>query len=227
MLDERTPDGGRRSGRRARLSRDAVLRAALEIADSGGLETLTMHAIAGRLGVEAMSLYRHVHNKDEVLDGIVDLVFEEIELPAGDAGWRTAMRQRAMSARDALGRHPWAIGLMESRTQPGPANLRHHDSVLGVLLAAGFSGIGATHAYNLLDSYLYGFALQMRSLPVSTPQDLAEVGKTLILEMPADQYPNLRKVGMELMESGFDYAAEFEFGLDIILEGLERTVPTG
>lgn len=136
------------------------------------------------------------------------------------------MRQRAISARDALARHPWAIGLLESRTRPGPANLRHHDSVLGILLGAGFSGIGATHAYNLLDSYLYGFALQMRTLPVSTPQELAEVGKTLIMEMPADQYPNLRRVGIELMESGFDYAAEFEFGLDLILEGLARTVPT-
>src|SRR6187402_3712337 len=140
----------RKPGRPARLSREAVLRAALEVADEGGLEALTMQRVGEAVGAEAMSLYRHVRNKEDLLDGVVDLVFAEIELPPAGVDWRTAMRERAVSARDVLRRHQWAIGLMESRSQPGPANMRHHDAVLGLLLAAGFTSAAATHAYNLL-----------------------------------------------------------------------------
>ena len=213
----------RRAGRRARLSRDQVLRAAIDLADEGGLEALTMQAIGSRLGAEAMSLYRHVRNKDEILDGIVEIVFTEIELPDGAADWKAAMRKRAISARGTLARHPWAIGLLESQARPGPANLRHHDAVLGILLAAGFSGAMATHAYNLIDSYIYGFVLQERTLPIATPEALAEVGEVLIGQLPGDEYPHLKAVGTELMASGFNYADEFEFGLDLILDGLERS----
>jgi AcrR family transcriptional regulator len=211
----------RRGGRRARLSRDLVLRAALEVADERGLESMTMHAIGQRLGVEAMSLYRHVRNKGDILDGIADLVYAEIDLPDDEADWRAAMRRRAGRTRDVLARHPWAVDLMESRSTPGPANLRHHDTVLGIFLQAGFSSAMATHAYNLLDSYIYGFALQARSLPVATPEALAEVGQVLIGQLPAD-YPNLKAVGTDLMAAGFDYGAEFEFGLDLILGALDR-----
>src|SRR5712692_7708775 len=174
----RTPGtrADRRAGRRVRLTRERVLRAAVGSADEGGIEALTMQNIGRRVGAEAMSLYRHVRNKEDILDGSVDIVFSEIDLPSSGTDWKTAMRQRAISAREVLLRHPWAIGLMESRTTPGPANLRHHDSVLGVLREAGFSSGMATHAYNLLDSYIYGFALQQRSLPVATPEALAEVG---------------------------------------------------
>jgi AcrR family transcriptional regulator len=196
----------------------------MALADEGGLEALTMQGIARRLGAEAMSLYRHVRNKEDLLDGLVDLVFGEIELAPPGTDWRTAMRLRAISAREVLARHSWAIGLLESASRPGPANLGHHDAVLGLLRGAGFSSLMATHAYNLLDSYTYGFALQERTLPVATPEALASFGETFIRQLPSDEYPNLAAVGSDLVASGFDYGDEFEFGLDLILDGLQRAV---
>jgi AcrR family transcriptional regulator len=183
-----------------------------------------MQAIGRRVGVEAMSLYRHVRNKDDILDGIVDLVFAEIALPADRSSWRPVLRARSVSTRAALGRHPWAITLLESRMAPGPANLRSHDEMLAVLLDAGFSAAMATHASNLVDSYVLGFALQETSFPFSNAEELAAVGGELLAQVPADEYPSLVRVGSELLGSGFDYGAEFEFGLDLILEGIERTV---
>ena len=212
----------RRPGRPPRLSREAVLRAAMAVADDGGLEALTMQRIGEQVGAEAMSLYRHVRNKDDLLDGIVDLVFAEIELPPAGTDWKTAMRERAISARSALSRHPWAVGLMESRSQPGPSNMAHHDAVLGMLFAAGFSGLEATHAYNAIDSFIYGFALQERGLPFGNQEELAELGEAMFRDLQVGEYPNLQRVAGELIESGFDYAREFEFGLDLILDGLER-----
>lgn len=212
-------------GRRARLSRELVLRAALALADEGGIESLTMRKIGRQLGAEAMSLYRHVRDKEDILDGIVDLVFGEIDLPALGADWKTAMHQRAISTREALVRHPWAIGLMESRRRPGPANLRHHDAVLQSLQAAGFSVLMATRAYNVLDSYVYGFVLQETSLPFGTPEELSGVGEQMLRQFPVDEYPHLTAVAAELMASGFVYAVEFEFGLGLVVDGLERTVP--
>jgi len=219
--------GRRRAGRRARLSRERVLQAAMDLADEGGLEALTMQNIARRLGAEAMSLYRHVRNKEDILAGLVDRVFGEIELAPPGTDWKAAMRLRAISAREVLSRHPWAIGLLESARQPGPADLRHHDAVLGLLRDAGFSSLMATHAYNLLDSYIYGFALQERTLPVATPEALAEFGEAFIGQLPGDEYPHLKAVASELMAIGFDYADEFEFGLDLILDGLERARSRG
>ena len=210
-------------GRKPRLSREQVLLAALEIADEHGVEALTMRAIGDRVGAEAMSLYRHVADKEDVLDGIVDLVFTETEV-SRTADWQTAMRGRAISLRQALRRHPWAVGLMESRMQPGPANLRHHDAVLEVLRMAGLSAADATHAYNLLDSYILGFVLQERGLPFADADELAAVGPDLVAQIPADLYPNLRAVSAELLANRFDYGAEFEFGLDLILDALERFI---
>ncbi|OGO58013.1 MAG: AcrR family transcriptional regulator [Chloroflexi bacterium RBG_16_69_14] len=212
----------RTTPKRTPLHRDRVLRAALDLADEGGVGALTMQQIGRRLGVEAMSLYRHVRNKDDILDGIVDIVFAEIELPADRSSWRTVLRARSISARAALRRHPWAITLMESRMAPGPANLRSHDDTLSVLLDSGFSVAMATHAYNLVDSYVLGFALQEVHLPFSNAEELAAVGELLLAQVPADQYPNLVRVSSELFASGFDYADEFEFGLDLILDGIER-----
>ena len=214
----------RTKGKRSPLSRDRVLRAALELADEGGSGALTMQAIGRRLGVEAMSLYRHVRNKDDILDGMVDLVFAEIELPADRSSWRTTLRARSISARAALRRHPWAITLMESRLAPGPATLRGRDDVLAVLLDAGFSGAMATHAYNILDSYVYGFALQEAQLPFSDAEGLAAMGEQLLAHVPAEAYPHLVRVSRELLASGFDYADEFEFGLDLVLDGIERAL---
>jgi AcrR family transcriptional regulator len=210
---------------RAPLSRRRVLRAAVALADRGGVGALSMRKLAQELGVEAMSLYHHVANKDDILDGIVDVVFGEIELPAGEAGWEAAMRRRAASAREALRRHPWATGLMESRRTPGPANIRHHDAVLGVLRNAGFPVELAAHAYSLLDSYIYGFALQEASLPFHTPEETAEVAQEIMSEFPADEYPHLAEIATEhVLQPGYDYGDEFLYGLDLILDGLARAL---
>jgi AcrR family transcriptional regulator len=193
---------------RARLSRERVLRAAVALADAGGLESLTMRRLGEDLGVEAMSLYKHVANKDDLLDGMVDLVFAEIELPSGDAVWRTSMRDRAVSARTALMRHPWATALMQARTAPGPATLRHHDTVIGTLRRAGFSVELTAHAFSVLDAYIYGFAMQQRSLPFDP-----------------GQFPHLAELTVQhILQPGYDYGAEFEYGLDLILDGLARAL---
>lgn len=216
----------RRPGRPARLQPDQVMRAAVELADESGIEAVTMRTVAHRVGAEAMSLYRHVANKEALLDGMIDLVYSEIELPAADAEWISAIRARAISARAALMRHPWAIALMESRTSPGSAHLRHHEANLAVLLGAGFTSAQAVRAFNIVDSYLYGFALQERVLPVVSPEDFAAMGPEILDAIPADEFPNLARTGRELMEAGFDYRAEFEAGLDLILGAL-ATAPKG
>ena len=160
---------------RAPLSRERVLGAAVAFADENGIGSLSMRKLGEALGVEAMSLYNHVANKDDLLDGMVDHVFGEIDLPSGAIDWKTAMRDRAGSARQALSRHPWAIALMQSRAAPGPATLRHHDAVIGSLRGAGFSIEMAAHAFSVLDSYIYGFALQEASLPFDAAEETAEV----------------------------------------------------
>src|SRR6266480_8134261 len=170
---------GNAAARRAPLSRDQVLQAAIALADEGGVGALSMRKLGQVLGVEAMSLYNHVASKGDLLDGMVDVVFSEIGLPAGDVGWKAAMRQRAVSAREALARHRWAIGLMESRGSPGPATLRHHDAVLGCLRQAGFSIELTAHAYSLLDSYIYGFALQEASLPFDSAEEAPEAAQEI------------------------------------------------
>ena len=207
------------------LSRDRVLRAAVALADESGIEALSMRKLGEALGVEAMSLYNHVANKSELLDGMVDAVFGEIDLPSVDAEWTTAMRQRAISARAALRRHRWAIGLMESRRSPGPATLRHHDAVLGCLRRAGFSIELTAHAYALLDSYIYGFALQEASLPFEGPEETAEVAREILAQFSLDAYPYLTELAVEhVLKPGYDYGDEFEIGLDLILDGLERAI---
>jgi len=212
MTEPRTP-----------LWRERVLRAALAHADDGGLETFTMRKLAQSLGVAPMSLYRHVANKDDLVDGIVDLVFSEIELPRIGGDWKTAMRERAIAVREALARHPWAIGLMESQPNPGPATLRHHDAVIGSLREAGFPVEMAAHAYFLMDSYIYGFTLQQLNLPFDASADWAAVGQRFLEQFPADDYPYLAELTVEqVMKPDYDFGAEFEFGLDLILDGLER-----
>jgi AcrR family transcriptional regulator len=199
-----------------------VLRAALVLADEGGLESLTMHAIGRRLGVQAMSLYRHVENKEDLLDGLIDLVVSEVEVPMSSDNWKAAMRQRAISARRAFARHPWAIGLVESQRRPSAVTLRHHEWVLGVLLEAGFSVTTAAYAYNLLDSYVYGFTLQEGSLTYASPEEQAEFGRATLQQLPPDEYPHLARVASEFIEAGTEYGAGFEFGLDLILDGIDR-----
>lgn len=213
--------------RRVPLSRAQVLRAAIAVADAGGLATLTMRTLGQELGVGPMALYRHVRNKDDIVDGIVDLVFGEIDLPPSGVGWKATMRERAISVREALARHRWAIGLMESRTNPGPANLRHHDAVIGSLRAAGFDMAMAAHAYSLLDSYIYGFAQTQMNLPFDATTDIAEVAQEMLAPFPMNAYPNLAAFITEhAMQPGYDYADEFEYGLNLILDGLERSLDT-
>jgi AcrR family transcriptional regulator len=204
------------------LSRDRVLRAALRLADEDGIDKLTMRKLGQVLGVEAMSLYNHVRNKEDLLDGLIDLVFAEVPLPSADIAWKEAMRRRGVDLRGALSRHRWAIGLMESRTSPGPATLRHHDSVLGCLFAAGFSMELTAHAYAALDSYIYGFALQEQGLPMEGPEKTAALAEVMLAQFPADLFPHLAAFTAEhVLTPGYDFAAEFEFGLDLILDGLE------
>ncbi len=207
---------------RTRLSRLLVLQAAVALADEDGLEGLTMRRLARQLGVVPMALYKHVANKDELLDGMVDIVFGEIESPSIDDDWRSAMRRRAISARQALKRHSWAIGLMETRT-PGPANLQNHNAVMGCLRGAGFSFETAIHAYSVQDAYIYGFAQQEKTLGFQTPGDAGEAVQRRAQEIGAlDTYPYLAEIATKLPESGYENAVEFVWGLDLILDGLNR-----
>jgi AcrR family transcriptional regulator len=208
---------------RAPLSKDRVLAEAVALADENGIGALTMRRLADRLHVEPMSLYHHVANKEKILDGMVDLVFREIDLPSIGAQWKLAIRERAASTRDALRRHPWAIGLMEPRATPGPATLQHHDAVIGCLRNAGFTIELAAHAFSVIDSYLYGFTMQELNLPFTTPKETAEMAATFLDQFPAQEYPHLAELTIEhVLRPGYDYGAEFVFGLDLILDGLER-----
>ena len=212
-----------RAQRRKPLTRQRVLDSALKLADAGGLESVSMRKLAQGLEVEAMALYYHFANRDEIVDGIVDLVHGEIEVPAAGGAWRLAMRQRAISLRDVLLRHRWAIGLMESRRNAGPANLRHHDAVIGSLRAGGFSMAETSHAYSVLDAYIYGFALTKMNLPFEAPEEVSDVAQRMLAPFPMDAYPNLVEFVTEhAMQPGYDFADEFEHGLDLILDGLER-----
>jgi AcrR family transcriptional regulator len=216
------------STERVPLSRERVLRGAVVVADSGGIGSLTIRSLAQHLGAKPMSLYYYVAGKDEILAGIVDLVFREIELPSVGGDWRSEIVRRANSARRALRRHSWAIGLMESRKNPGPATLRHHDAVIGTLRKAGFSVEMTAHAYALLDSYIYGFALQEASLPFEGPDAAVDLAEPMMQQFPTDAYPHLVEMATEyILQPGYDFGNEFEFGLDVILGALTRSIPDG
>jgi AcrR family transcriptional regulator len=207
---------------RARLSRERVLEGALAVADARGAAALTIRSLAEELDVKPMSLYHYVANKEEILDGIVDLVFAEVDLPAAD-DWRIAMRGRAHSMRAALRRHAWAVPLMESRSSPGPATLRHHDAALGVLRRGGFSVAMSAHAFALLDAYIYGFVLQETTLPFEGPAEVPALAEEILATMPEDEYPHFVELAREhVLQPGYDFGDEFEFGLELILDGLER-----
>jgi AcrR family transcriptional regulator len=208
---------------RAPLNRERVFQAAVAVADERAVESLTMRAVGERLGVEAMSLYHYVANKDELLDGMVEVVFSEIELPTTDVEWKTAMRRRAISTREALARHPWALGVIQSSKSPGPANFGLVNAVLGCLREAGFSVENAVHAYSAQDAYIYGFALQEKTLPVGSPGELAEAAESMRRQFSADEYPHIAETITEhVTKPGYDFADEFEFGFDLLLGALER-----
>ncbi len=211
---------------RVPLSRERVLRGAVEVADAAGVGALTIRSLAQRLGVKPMSLYYYVANKDAILDGIVDLVFTEIDLPRPGDDWRSEMHRRATSARTVLRRHPWAIEILQSRTAPGPGTLRHHDAVIGTLREAGFTVEMTAHAFALLDSYIYGFALSEASLPINGPETVTEVAEQMMMQYLAVDYPHLAEFSVKhILKPGYDFGSEFEFGLDLILDGLARSIP--
>ena len=207
------------------LSRERVIEAAVALADRDGIEPLTIRKLADELGVGPMTIYHHVANKVDILDGMVDSVFAEIELPPMDIDWADAMAVRARSAREVLARHQWAAPLMESSTDPGPATLGHHDAVLGCLRRGGMSWPLVGHAYALIDAYIYGFALQEAGLPFDTPEEAVAAAETMVQHFPADLYPNLASFTFDhVLQPGYDFAAEFDVGLDLILDGLKATV---
>lgn len=216
------PRKTQKTKQRQPVSREHALSEAVVLADREGLAALSMRRLAEALGVEAMSLYHHVRNKDAILDGMVDLVFAEIDVPAG-TGWKEAMRQRALSARAALRRHPWALSLMESRPTPGTKNLAHHDAVLGCLRRAGFSLALTAHAYSVLDSYVYGFVHTELNLPFQSSEQTQVVASGIFDQIPPGVFPNLVELAKEhVLQPGYSYGNEFDFGLELILDGLER-----
>ena len=209
---------------RAPLTRYRVLREAVAVADEAGLDALTMRRLGQRLGVEAMSLYNHVANKDDLLDGMADLVSAEFAVPVPGQGWRGALRLAATSAHEVLLRHPWASTLLESRSSPGPARLRYLNGVVGALVDSGYPIQLAYHAVLTLDSYIYGFALQEASTPVP-PDQAAEAAEAFVAGLPDGEYPHLVAMAQLVMHPDYDRGADFDFGLTLVLDALDRLHP--
>ncbi len=203
------------------LSRERVLRAAIHLADEGGIDALSMRKLAQELGVKAMSLYNHVADKNDILAGIVDIVIGEIDVPDLSIDWKTALRRRANSAHEVLLRHPWAAIEIMSGINVGPASLRYIDATLGCLLEAGFSHEIADRAWNAIDSHIYGFTLQELKFPFD-PEDYSEAAATGLPLIPADRYPYMNQLTIQVMDGSYDGIANFEFGLELILNGLDR-----
>lgn len=213
----------RRPKKRLPLTRPRILDAALSLADAEGLAAITMRRLGEAMGVEAMSLYKHVADKDDILDGLLELVLEAIELPQPGAEWSAAMRRRAHSARAVFSRHPWAIGLLDSRAQhSSPRRLAYYDSILGVLRADGFPNLLAMRAFAMLDAYIFGYILQEHSLAFRDDASLQEVGADLLKQL-ADRYPHLSAVTQEVLASGYDHAEEFAFGVELLLDAIGRS----
>jgi AcrR family transcriptional regulator len=211
-----------RATKKTPLSKERIVQAAVALADASGFDSLSMRTLAQELDTAPMSLYRHFANREELLDAMIDVVFREMYSPIIGGGWKAELRERGVSARETLRRHSWAVGLMETRMSPGPASAEYHNATMGCLREAGFSFRDAVHAYNVLDAYMYGFALQEKTIPFETPEQSAEMAMTTVGDK-GSEYPYLAEVVVEFATSGgYDYTVEFEFGLDLILDGLER-----
>lgn len=206
------------------LTRERVLRAAVELADERGIAAVTMRELAAKLGIEAASLYNHVDNKDDLLGAMTELVAAQIDVPSDAPDWKAAMRRRAISARDVFALHPWASALMDSRQHSGPAQLSYADRVLGTLLAGGFTPRAAANAFLILDTYIYGFQRQQSSLALPEGVDTFDVAEEVVSTVSPDAYPSLVRIAEDFMTGAHDEAAVFEFGLDLILDGLERSL---
>lgn len=205
------------------LTAERVIDGAVALVDEIGIDAFTIRRLADAIDVKPMTIYHHLPNKEAIIDGMVDRVFGEIDLPPTDLGWRAAIQVRSRSMRRVLASHPWASPLMETRTSPGVATLRHHDAVLGCFRSAGFSIELTGHAYAVIDAFLYGFALQEATLPATGGDELAEVAASMADQMPTDVFPYLAEFTTEyVLKAGYDFGNEFEFGLGLILDGFER-----
>ena len=207
--------------RRTPLTRDKVLQAAIRVADKQGIDALSMRNLAQVLKVEAMSLYNHVDNKEAILDGIVDVVAGEIELPIVGGDWRAAMRRRAVSAHAVMVRHPWATMLFVSRINTGPNMLRYIDATIGCLRAAGFSWPMCDHIWNAIDAYTYGFTLVRLNFPIE-PSEYVSAAEAFVHLLPVDRFPHMRGLTDELIQGRHDGVNRLDLGLDILLDGFER-----
>jgi AcrR family transcriptional regulator len=204
------------------LNRERVVIAAMDLADEGGIESVTMRELGRKLGVEAASLYNHVAGKDDLLNGMVDLVVAEIDLPSREVDWKEAMRRRAVSAREVFARHPWGSALIDSRGRSGPSSLSYADRVLGTMLDAGFSPRLAANAFLALDSYIYGFERQRQDISPADDEETADVAREVLAAIPPGAYPSLARVATEYAAEPYDDDAAFSFGLELILDGVER-----
>jgi AcrR family transcriptional regulator len=208
---------------RVPLSRERVLHAAIALADEGGIESLSMRRLGQELGVEAMSLYNHVANKDDLESGIVEIVLGEIEVPVDPADWKAALRRTAISSHEVFVRHRWACSLMMRASGGSPARMRWMEAVLRTLREAGFSADMTHHAYHALDSHITGFTLWLVSMPFENKEELDDLAGRFLSQIPTDEYPYVVEHARQHLEPASpDGKSEFEFGLDLILDGLER-----
>lgn len=210
---------------RETLNRERILRAAMALADERGIQAVTMRELGRELGVEAASLYNHVAGKDELLNGMVELAIAEIDVPGESVGWKQAMRRRAYSAREVFARHSWAAALHDSRDRTGPNSLSYVDGVLGVLISAGFSPAAAANAFLVVDSYVYGFERRRSSFGSDEDATATDAAQEVMAAIPEGAYPNALRVAAEFATIPFDQDAAFDFGLGLILDGLERLLP--
>lgn len=219
-----TSSGGPRA-ERGGLTAERVIDGAVDLADAIGIEAFTIRRLAEAIAVKPMTIYHHVSGKDAIIDGMVDRVFGEIDLPPVDEDWRSAILVRCRSMRGVLARHPWAAPLMESRTSPGPATLRHHDAVLGCFRRAGFSLELTGHAYAVVDAFLYGFALQEATLPATSGDEMTDLAGSMTEQMPNGVFPHLHEFATDhVLQPGYDFGREFDFGINLILDGLAAAV---
>jgi AcrR family transcriptional regulator len=207
---------------RASLTQSRIIEGAVELADMIGVDALTIRKLATALDTKPMSIYHYVANKEAIVDGMIDHVFSEIDLPKVDVDWKSAIRQRSASARLVLSRHPWAVPLMDSRRAPGGAALRQHEAVIGCLRNGGLSVEMTAHAYAVIDAFIFGFAIQETSLPATSGQEMQDLAESIFEELPVDEYPHLMEFTTEhVLQPGYDFGNEFEFGLNLILDGLD------
>ncbi len=203
------------------ITKAHILQEALRLADSGGIASLSMRKIASVLGVKAMSLYNHVSNKEEILDGLVELVVTEIELPRLEDPWKRAMKRRAESAHSVLLRHPWAILALLNRRTAGPAMLTYVNATLGCLRQAGFSAILADRIWNTMDNHIYGYTLREVNFPFQAPE-YADTSRDFLAQIPTEKYPHFTELATLIMDGGYSGVHDFHFGLDLILNGVEE-----